>query len=119
MDVFKELPHEFIPVEDLSKVVNDKSKSIHRNQKGKKKGWLTLFIFILYSLDPRLNKVYATHLHSKDYLEQKKNGEAMISFEHYLENPKEYHSKFHEKVIFYYIYIKDSEWRWPFIDLFF
>ncbi|CAO3601197.1 unnamed protein product [Absidia cylindrospora] len=72
MDVFKELPHEFIPVEDLSKVVNDKN--------------------------PRLNKVYATHLHSKDYLEQKKNGAPMISFEHYLENPKEYHSKFHEKI---------------------
>lgn len=26
MDIFKEIPHEFVPAEDLSKLVNDKSK---------------------------------------------------------------------------------------------
>ncbi|KAI8093702.1 Saccharopine dehydrogenase-domain-containing protein [Halteromyces radiatus] len=71
MDVFKELPHEFIPAEDLSKVVNDKN--------------------------PRLNKVYATHLHPKDYLSEK-NGKSLTSFEHYLQHPDQYHSEFHHKI---------------------
>lgn len=26
MEIFKEIPHEFVPAEDLSKLVNDKSK---------------------------------------------------------------------------------------------
>ncbi|KAI8329962.1 Saccharopine dehydrogenase-domain-containing protein [Chlamydoabsidia padenii] len=71
MDVFKGLPHEFIPVEDLNKVVNDKN--------------------------PRLNKVYAAHLRPQDYLEQKKGG-GMISFDHYLQHPDEYYSLFHQKI---------------------
>lgn len=28
MDIFKEVPHEFVPAEDLSKLVNDKSKRV-------------------------------------------------------------------------------------------
>ncbi|CAO3635887.1 unnamed protein product [Cunninghamella echinulata] len=71
LDIFKDLPHEFVPAEDLQKVVSDKN--------------------------PKLNKVYATHLDPKDYLE-KKNGESLESFEHYLHHPNEYHSKFHQKI---------------------
>ncbi|KAK4513899.1 uncharacterized protein ATC70_005906 [Mucor velutinosus] len=71
MDIFKEIPHEFVPAEDLSKLVNDKN--------------------------PRLDRLYATQLEVKDYIEQKDGGK-LIDYEDYLANPERYQSNFHHKI---------------------
>ncbi|ORX56155.1 hypothetical protein DM01DRAFT_1320289 [Hesseltinella vesiculosa] len=71
LDVFKELPHEFVSPEDLPKLVQD--------------------------TNPNLNKVYATHLKAEDYIE-KKSGQRMDSFDEYLHKPELFHSRFHDKI---------------------
>ncbi|CEP17880.1 hypothetical protein [Parasitella parasitica] len=72
MEIFKEVPHEFVPAEDLAKLVNDKN--------------------------PRLGRLYATHLQVKDYIELKDGGGKMIDYEDYLANPERYQSNFHHKI---------------------
>ncbi|KAI8640529.1 Saccharopine dehydrogenase-domain-containing protein [Parasitella parasitica] len=72
MEIFKEVPHEFVPAEDLPKLVNDKN--------------------------PRLDRLYATHLQVNDYIELKDGGGKMIDYEDYLANPERYQSNFHHKI---------------------
>ncbi|KAI8139537.1 Saccharopine dehydrogenase-domain-containing protein [Fennellomyces sp. T-0311] len=69
LEIFKELPHEFVPAEDLPKLVSDKN--------------------------PKLNKVYGTHLKVGDYT-RKKDG--AYSYQEYLEHPGRYHSIFADKI---------------------
>ncbi|ORZ00118.1 Saccharopine dehydrogenase-domain-containing protein [Syncephalastrum racemosum] len=71
LEMFRELPHEIVPAEDLEKLARDKN--------------------------PRLNKVYATQLKVRDYT-QHKNGEPLTSFEDYLHHPEKYQSVFAEKI---------------------
>ncbi|KAG0178730.1 hypothetical protein DFQ29_003062 [Apophysomyces sp. BC1021] len=71
LDIFKQLPHEFVPAEDLPKLVNDKN--------------------------PNLNKVYATHLDIGDYIKAK-DGSPVTSHQDYFDNPSKYHSTFHETI---------------------
>ncbi|KAI9244018.1 alpha-aminoadipic semialdehyde synthase [Phascolomyces articulosus] len=70
LEVFKELPHEFIAPEDLPKIVNDKN--------------------------PKLNKVYGTHLKVGDYVQRK--GDGIYSYQEYLEHPERYQSIFADNI---------------------
>ncbi|KAI9496686.1 Saccharopine dehydrogenase-domain-containing protein [Zychaea mexicana] len=70
LEIFKELPHEFVPAADLAKLVNDKN--------------------------PRLNKVYGTHLKVGDYTQRKRDG--VFSYQEYLEHPERYHSAFADNI---------------------
>ncbi|KAI8065099.1 Saccharopine dehydrogenase-domain-containing protein [Gongronella butleri] len=71
MDIFKELPHEMVAPEDLAKLVKDKN--------------------------PRLNKVYGTHLDVHHYME-KAGGKPMENYDEYLHKPELFHSRFHDKI---------------------
>ncbi|KAI8391256.1 Saccharopine dehydrogenase-domain-containing protein [Radiomyces spectabilis] len=71
LDVFQQLPHEFVPAEDLPKLVNDKN--------------------------PKLNKVYATQLQLQDYI-QNQSGTPLASRQDYYDHPEKYHSVFHESI---------------------
>ncbi|KAG2222858.1 hypothetical protein INT45_000473 [Circinella minor] len=70
LEVFKELPHEFVAAEDLSKIVNDKN--------------------------PKLNKVYGTHLKVGDYVQRK--GDGIYSYQEYLDHPERYQSIFADNI---------------------
>ncbi|KAI9256769.1 Saccharopine dehydrogenase-domain-containing protein [Helicostylum pulchrum] len=72
LEMFKEVPHEFVPAQDLEKLVNDKN--------------------------PRLNKVYGVQLEVKDYIEQKKGNKPLVDFNDYLHHPEKYQSNFHHTV---------------------
>lgn len=50
-----------------------------------------------HDADPRLDRLYATQLEPKDYIEQKDGGK-FIDYEDYLANPERYQSNFHHKV---------------------
>ncbi|KAI8992221.1 Saccharopine dehydrogenase-domain-containing protein [Pilobolus umbonatus] len=71
LDIFKEVPHEFVPVEDLQKIVNDKN--------------------------PNLKKIYGVQLDLNDYLEHKSTSK-FESYNDYITNPHNYQSTFHQKV---------------------
>ncbi|OAD69755.1 hypothetical protein PHYBLDRAFT_116084 [Phycomyces blakesleeanus NRRL 1555(-)] len=71
LDVFRELPHEFVAAEDLPLLVKDKN--------------------------PNLNKLYATHLAIPDYI-QHRDGSPCTDPNDYLSNPSGYQSVFHQKV---------------------
>ncbi|KAI9317684.1 Saccharopine dehydrogenase-domain-containing protein [Dichotomocladium elegans] len=71
LEMFQELPHEFVPASDLPRIVKDKN--------------------------PRLNKVYGTVLSPEDYIEAKSGG-ALQDYQDYLENPSKYESVFAEKI---------------------
>ncbi|KAF7721008.1 hypothetical protein EC973_005558 [Apophysomyces ossiformis] len=71
LDIFKELPHEFVPAADLPKLVKDKN--------------------------PNLKKVYATHLDIADYIKGK-DGSPVTSHQDYFDNPSKYQSTFHESI---------------------
>ncbi|CDH56826.1 alpha-aminoadipic semialdehyde mitochondrial [Lichtheimia corymbifera JMRC:FSU:9682] len=71
LEIFKELPHEFVPAEDLPKLVKDKN--------------------------PRLKKVYGVQLETKDYIRYK-TGAPLASHHDYLANPSNYESCFSEKI---------------------
>ncbi|KAG2207514.1 hypothetical protein INT47_004264, partial [Mucor saturninus] len=71
LEIFKEVPHEFVPAEDLAKLVNDKN--------------------------PRLDKVYGVQLEVKDYVEQK-SGKPLVDYEDYLNHPEKYQSNFHKTI---------------------
>ncbi|KAI9014374.1 Saccharopine dehydrogenase-domain-containing protein [Phycomyces nitens] len=71
LDIFKELPHEFVAAKDLPLLVNDKN--------------------------PNLSKLYATHLAIPDYI-QHRDGSPCVDPEDYLRNPSAYQSVFHQKV---------------------
>ncbi|KAI8331437.1 Saccharopine dehydrogenase-domain-containing protein [Choanephora cucurbitarum] len=70
MEMMKELPHEFVAPEDLKTLVND--------------------------TNPKLNKLYATQLDIKDYIEHIKGGQ--VSYEDYIAHPDQYRSHFHHSI---------------------
>ncbi|KAI8972025.1 Saccharopine dehydrogenase-domain-containing protein [Mycotypha africana] len=72
MEMFKETPHEFVPAEDLPKLMNDKN--------------------------PNLNKLYATQLEVTDYMVHKDSKEALTCQEEYFSQPNNYMSNFQHKI---------------------
>ncbi|CEG74882.1 Putative Glyceraldehyde-3-phosphate dehydrogenase-like C-terminal domain-containing protein (Fragment) [Rhizopus microsporus] len=72
MEIFKELPHEFVPAQDLEKIVNDKN--------------------------PNLNKLYAAQLDVTDYIVTKDGNRPLESHDEYIRHPEKYHSNFHQKI---------------------
>ncbi|KAI8889066.1 hypothetical protein K501DRAFT_209009 [Backusella circina FSU 941] len=72
MEIFEELPHEYVPAKELPKLINDKN--------------------------PKLNKLYATKLDVRDYMESKDNAQHTVSYQDYRENPDRYRSNFHTKI---------------------
>ncbi|KAI9355755.1 Saccharopine dehydrogenase-domain-containing protein [Pilaira anomala] len=72
LEMFKEIPHEFVPAEDLEELVKDKN--------------------------PRLNKLYGVQLEVKDYIVEKKGGQPLKSYEDYLHHPEKYESNFHQSI---------------------
>ncbi|RCI02392.1 hypothetical protein CU098_010347 [Rhizopus stolonifer] len=71
MEIFKQVPHEFVPPDDLAKLVNDKN--------------------------PRLDRLYATQLDVKDYIEHR-DGKTLVHYDDYITHPDNYLSNFHQKV---------------------
>lgn len=49
------------------------------------------------NIDPRLDRLYATQLNIKDYIEYKKGG-ALADHDDYIANPDKYQSNFHHTV---------------------
>lgn len=72
LEIFRELPHEFVPAQDLEKIVNDKN--------------------------PNLKKLYATQLGVEDYIVTKDGNRPLESTLDYITHPEKYHSNFHQKI---------------------
>ncbi|KAI9255460.1 Saccharopine dehydrogenase-domain-containing protein [Sporodiniella umbellata] len=72
MEIFRELPHEFVPAKDLEKIVNDKN--------------------------PNLRKLYATQLGVEDYIVTKDGNKPLEVADDYFTNPNRYKSNFHQSV---------------------
>jgi alpha-aminoadipic semialdehyde synthase len=89
LEIFKELPHEFVPAKDLEKLVNDKSM--------KKK--INIFKAVInICKDPNLKKLYATQLGVNDYIISKDGNRPLESPQDYLVHPEKYQSNFHQAV---------------------
>ncbi|KAG1500868.1 hypothetical protein G6F46_003999 [Rhizopus delemar] len=72
LEIFKELPHEFVPAKDLEKIVNDKN--------------------------PNLKKLYATQLAVNDYIISKDGNRPLESLQDYFAHPEKYQSNFHQAI---------------------
>lgn len=97
MEIFKELPHEFIPPEDLPSLLRDKSKRKKEEARNKRVSDIVANENKNQYAGPKLDKVYGVHLKVSDYVEHK-SGSSMQDYQDYLHNPHSYRSVFADKV---------------------